>query len=118
LSEAKKGRFKLIQKLKTLLRRPYVAAPLSLLIAAAPAFCKQVPNSAGLKSIFGWILGAVLFGAAVLAVVMIVSGFFSVRGDDYGSGLLKVGVGLVTGVLIAFAVPWVNTLTGQNINGF
>ena len=108
----------MIQKLKTLLRRPYVAAPVSLLLAAAPAFCQQVPNSAGLKSIFGWILGAVLFGAAVFAVVMIVSGFFSVRGDDYGSGLLKIkiGVGLVTGVLIAFAVPWVNTLTGQNIN--
>jgi type IV secretory pathway VirB2 component (pilin) len=106
----------LIEKLKELLRRPYVAATLSLLLTAAPAFCQQVPNSAGLKSIFGWILGAVLFGAAVFAVVMIVSGFFSVRGDDYGSGLLKIGVGLVTGVLIAFAVPWVNTLTGQNIN--
>ena len=106
----------MIEKLKTFLRRPYVAASLSLLLAASPAFCQQVPNSAGLKSIFGWILGAVLFGAAVFAVVMIVSGFFSVRGDDYGSGLLKIGVGLVTGVLIAFAVPWVNTLTGQNIN--
>jgi hypothetical protein len=47
----------------------------------------------GLKSIFGWILGAVLFGAAVFVVVMIVSGFFSVRGDDYGSGLLKIGCG-------------------------
>jgi type IV secretory pathway VirB2 component (pilin) len=102
----------LIEKLKELLRRPYVAAPLSLLLTAAPAFCQQVPNSAGLKSIFGWILGAVLFGAAVFAVVMIVSGFFSVRGDDYGSGLLKVGVGLVTGGVDRF-----RSSLGQHADG-
>jgi hypothetical protein len=106
----------LIGKLKTWVGRPYLAAPLSLLLAASPAFCAwAAPDSSGLKGFGQWVLAGGLFFAAIAAIFLIVWGIIGIRGDDYGGGVIKVAIGVVAAVIVGFGVVWVNGLTGQNI---